>query len=234
MKRINYKSDFKITEFSQVNYAVLPFKFTYYTGCSEEVVYIASYNGETWENCAKVDDYSVNITFDNHGLEPGSLKVKREFFISDSQYKDGEAHLIQYDKCEVFLVRDGAVSSNCLVFDNKIAPNFNNEFSGYYTKEEIDQKIDKLNAGDIDLQNYYTKSQTDTKFATKTELENLKPEVDLSDYATKEDLQDFPTKEEIEAKGYLTEHQSLAGYYTKTEVDSKLGDIDTLLTEILG
>lgn len=45
--------------------------------------------------------------------------------------------------------------------------------------------------------------------------------------------QEYVTETELNSKGYLTEYQSLEEYYTKTEVDSKLGNIDTLLTEIL-
>ena len=32
--------------------------------------------------------------------------------------------------------------------------------------------------------------------------------------------------------GYLTQHQSLANYYTKSEIDSKIGNIETLLASI--
>ena len=43
MEKINYQSDFKVQEFSRVNFAVIPVKFTY---CTEENgnVYVASYN----------------------------------------------------------------------------------------------------------------------------------------------------------------------------------------------
>lgn len=46
--------------------------------------------------------------------------------------------------------------------------------------------------------------------------------------------QEYVTEKDLNSKGYLTEQQSLEEYYTKTEIDSKLGNIDTLLTEILG
>lgn len=32
--------------------------------------------------------------------------------------------------------------------------------------------------------------------------------------------------------GYLTQHQSLANYYTKSEIDTKIGNIETLLASI--
>ena len=50
------------------------------------------------------------------------------------------------------------------------------------------------------------------------------PEIDLSDYALKTDIPDvsnFTTMEEVEAKGYLTEHQSLDEYAKKDELFNK-------------
>ena len=39
--------------------------------------------------------------------------------------------------------------------------------------------------------------------------------------------------ESIDHSKYLTEHQSLAGYYTKTQVDDIVGNIDTVLQNII-
>ena len=39
--------------------------------------------------------------------------------------------------------------------------------------------------------------------------------------------------ESIDHSKYLTEHQSLAGYYTKTQVDDIVGNIDTALQNII-
>ena len=37
------------------------------------------------------------------------------------------------------------------------------DLSNYYTKEEVNILIDKINSGDIDLTNYYTISEVDEK-----------------------------------------------------------------------
>ena len=66
------------------------------------------------------------------------------------------------------------------------------------------------------------------------------PEVDLTDYALKSEIPDvsgflteipaeYVTESELNAKGYLTEHQSLADYSTTTEVQSM---IDTAIAGI--
>lgn len=71
------------------------------------------------------------------------------------------------------------------------------------------------------------------------ELEN-KPSIngiELSGDLTTADLGiKIPTKtSELENdSGYLTEHQSLAGYYTKDEIDNQIGDINSILDNING
>ena len=58
-------------------------------------------------------------------------------------------------------------------------------------------------------------------YYTKTEIDNkgyLTAHQSLSNYYTKSDVY---TKTEIDNKGYLTSHQSLSDYYTKSEVYSK-------------
>ena len=58
----------------------------------------------------------------------------------------------------------------------------------------------------VDMSNYYTKTDSDGKYALKTDIPSL------NGYATEQWVTD---------KGYLTQHQSLENYYTKSEVDNK-------------
>lgn len=110
-------------------------------------------------------------------------------------------------------------------------------------KDEIQLNAPKI-AHIADLSNYYTKPETDE--AIKTAIEAI-PEVDLTGYAkitdipdvsgfaTKDDissveskipsLEGYATEQWVEAKGYLTEHQSLENYALKSEIPTKTSDL---------
>ena len=110
-------------------------------------------------------------------------------------------------------------------------------------KDEIQLNAPKI-AHIADLSNYYTKPETDE--AIKTAVEAI-PEVDLTGYAkitdipdvsgfaTKDDvssveskipsLEGYATQQWVEAKGYLTEHQSLENYALKSEIPTKTSDL---------
>lgn len=78
--------------------------------------------------------------------------------------------------------------------------------------------------GDVDLSNYYTKTEVDEK------IENIEiPEPDLSDYYTKDEIEDiideidltpFVTEEELDLKGYLTSQDISGKQDTITDLDT--------------
>ena len=107
--------------------------------------------------------------------------------------------------------------------------------------DELKAYIDGIATGDIDLSNYVTKSELQAKldaldinidlssYATKEELTQAINSIDLSAYAKKTDIPDvsgyltsipeeYVTETELNAKGYLTEHQDLSAYALKTEI----------------
>ena len=116
------------------------------------------------------------------------------------------------------------------------------DLSNYVTKSELQAKLDALDIN-IDLSSY----------ATKEELTNAINSIDLSAYAKKTDLpsldayakktdlprkvsqlendnnyltsipEEYVTDTELNAKGYLTEHQDLSAYALKTEIPSTDG-----------
>lgn len=61
-----------------------------------------------------------------------------------------------------------------------------------YTKEQIDEKISGIQAGDVNLANYYTKNEIDDK------LENLDVDINLTNYYTKEEVDTLLSSTQIE------------------------------------
>ena len=111
--------------------------------------------------------------------------------------------------------------------------------------DELKAYIDNLPTGGVDLSDYVTKSELQAKlddlhinidlssYATKEELTQAINSIDLSSYAKKTDipsldayakksdipsLEGYVTDTELNAKGYLTEHQDLSAYALKTEI----------------
>lgn len=107
-----------------------------------------------------------------------------------------------------------------------------------HTISELKEYISKIQGGDIDLSDYVTKSELQAKldaldinidlssYATKEELTDAINSIDLSAYAKKTEipsLEGYVTEEQLNAKGYLTEHQDLSAYALKTEIPSTDG-----------
>lgn len=70
--RINYQSDFKIIEKNLNGDVNTPFRFTYRTVLSGCVV--AEFDGHGYKNCHRLDDGSLLVIFDRHGLRPGTRR----------------------------------------------------------------------------------------------------------------------------------------------------------------
>lgn len=95
------------------------------------------------------------------------------------------------------------------------------------TKDWVNKEVKAAIEGGVDLSNYYTKSEVDTKIA---EI----PTPDFTGYAT---------ESWVDAKGYLTEIPSEyvtdaeltnKGYATESYVIGLVGDINTVLDQING
>ena len=77
------------------------------------------------------------------------------------------------------------------------------------TQANITLKTPTVVSGSVDLSNYYTKAQVDA----------LIP--DVSGFITSIP-DEYVTDSELDVKGYLTEHQSLADYSTTTQVQNMI------------
>ena len=147
--------------------------------------------------------------------------------------------LCQDPNCEPIYVNDDWVQEIVQNVATAVAEEIKNvqvDLSNYYTKTEVDEKVSNVN---VDLTGYATETYVQEQI-------DAIPEPDLSDYALKTDIpkkvsdltndaryitsipDEYVTEAELDAKGYLTEHQSLAEYALKTEIPS----IEGLATEI--
>ena len=105
------------------------------------------------------------------------------------------------------------------------------DLSDYYTKAQIDKKLGEIEEGDIDLTNYYTKTQIDNKgYLTSVPKEY----VTESELAAKKYISAIPseyvTESELAAKKYLTSVPS--EYVTESELEERLKDVDVDLTGV--
>lgn len=87
MIHYNYLSDFKIIEPLKDE---APFRFTYYI---KEKQVIVEYDGSKYSNCFPRDGELV-IPVDGKSLGIGEVKVKREYFLTDSDFADGICNLV--------------------------------------------------------------------------------------------------------------------------------------------
>ena len=81
--------------------------------------------------------------------------------------------------------------------------------NAYYTKSEIDKKIDDIEVSGI----------------TEEKAQEMIDD-SLADYVSKEELEGYATEEWVNDQGFLKEHQSLDNYYTKSETDVFLSDLE--------
>ena len=93
---------------------------------------------------------------------------------------------------------------------------------GLATKTYVDENIAKVaTSGDIDLSNYVTKDTVYTKAQTDALIPSVPSKVSQlendSNYLSSIP-EEYVTDTELNAKGYLTQHQDLSAYALKTEI----------------
>ena len=103
------------------------------------------------------------------------------------------------------------------------------DLTDYATKSYVDAEIDKIQAGDVDLSDYYTKTESNNRFATKAyvaeEIAKVQSggSIDLSGYVTDQELEDALKDVNVD----------LTGYATESYVNGLVGDINSILNSVL-
>lgn len=110
IRKINYKSDFKVIITIDESLSGYPFRFTFFVGRSR---YVCSYDGTTYTNCEVVDTTHVQCALDDHDFPQGRLCVDSCFYLTDDTYADGSAAVHTREMLDVILT-DGRTDE----FDN--------------------------------------------------------------------------------------------------------------------
>lgn len=140
-------------------------------------------------------------------LEQGLLKYEYTIYIDEQTiYKDNV-------KTDYYICTDitdsnefNRITLNDFYNKSELDIKLNNE---YYTKSEVDDKINSN--GGFDSTDYYNKTDIDKKlkgYALSSHTHNYLTSVPS----------EYITESELNAKGYLTQHQSLDGYAKLTDI----------------
>lgn len=179
--------------------------------------------------CLKLNDELANIKIEENAdyclinstdlskMKDGVLFFQISYSVADESYSDG-------------------------LFNNTIAGNTNYYISlnnsgenDYYTKEEIDQKLDEITVGgEIDLSNYYKKSEVDNLLndkANKSELTTKQDQLVSGINIKTINNQSILGGGNIEIQTE-TGSTDLSNYYTKEETDSTFATISQMENKV--
>lgn len=162
-------------------------------------------------------DYCLINSTDLNKMQDGVLFFQISYSVADESYSDG-------------------------LFNNTIAGNTNYYISlnnstenDYYTKEEIDEKLDEIVAGgEIDLSNYYKKSEVDNLLNAKADKSELTGKQDQLISGTNIKTINNQT---ILGSGNIeiqtsTGETDLSDYYTKEEINSTFATVSQVENKV--
>lgn len=130
---------------------------------------------------------------------------------------DNKGFLTEHQSLEDYALKTDIPDISNLAAKDEVA--FKNDV---YTKTEVDEKISS--GGSFDSSLYYDKTSVDTLLDDKANISDIPTNtsqlVNDSGYIT--NIPDeYITNSELEAKGYLTEHQDISNLATKAELATK-------------
>ena len=160
-------------------------------------------------------------------LEEGVLYYDYTVSLNNDDMVDGTQDTVTKKMTNYYIVT-GIDNIN---IDNNNGGGNNVDLSNYYTKNEVNNKLEGYVEDDV-LGSYYTKNEVNELIDN---IDIPTQEIDLSNYYTKTEVDsmipstegfiteipsEYVTDSELTAKGYLTEHQSLDDYAKLTDIPS--------------
>ena len=186
------------------------------------------------DNTLKVVNGALSANLDDYALKSDIPNVSNFITMSDVEAKKYLTSVPSEYVTDTELTSKGYLvasdisgKADTTTVNNQLA--LKADKSDTYTKAEVDDKIaDAVTGGEIDLSGYAKTTDVDNKLslkADKTEIPNVSNFITMSDVESKKYLTSVPseyvTETELNAKGYLTEHQDISNLATKAEVNAK-------------
>ena len=176
-------------------------------------------SGSYWKTNGTVEDNKIKFNFDTSLITQNEEVVCYIYLDKEERNSDifrfrFKVNLSEIDKASQLPVKERFFANSMIV-----------DRVDVLTKEDFDNAIAEISKGS----KFLTEDKANERYALKGDIPNVSDFVSsehLSDYALKTEIPDSETivnkaVEEVEKKGYLTEHQSLANYVTETQLEGK-------------
>ena len=203
------------------NNGAFEFEISKGTLTNENVVALFKFlrSGSYWKTNGTVEDNKIKFNFDTSLITQNEEVVCYIYLDKEERNSDifrfrFKVNLSEIDKASQLPVKERFFANSMIV-----------DRVDVLTKEDFDKAIKEIEKGS----KFLTEAQANEKYALKGDIPNVSDFVSsehLSDYALKTEIPSSETivnkaVEEVEKKGYLTEHQSLANYVTETQLNDK-------------
>jgi hypothetical protein len=203
------------------NNGAFEFEITKGTLTNENVVALFKFlrSGSYWKTTGSVEDNKIKFNFDTSLITQNEEVVCYIYLNKEERNSDifrfrFKVNLSEIDKASQLPEKERFFANSMIV-----------DRVDVLTKEDFDKAIKEIEKGS----KFLTEAQANEKYALKGDIPNVSDFVSsdhLSDYALKTEIPSSETivnkaVEEVEKKGYLTEHQSLANYVTETQLNDK-------------
>ena len=175
--------------------------------------------GSYWKTEAVVEDNKAKIKFDTSLITQNEKVIC--FIYVNEEIRDADIFRFKFnvrvseiDKAKQLPLKERFYAHGLIV-----------DRVDVLTKEDFDNAIKEIEKGS----KFLTEAQANEKYALKSDIPNitnLATTTELEKRALKTDIPSTETivnkaVEKVEKKGYLTQHQSLAGYVTETQLEGK-------------
>ena len=203
------------------NNGAFEFEISKGTLTNENVVALFKFlrSGSYWKTNGTVEDNKIKFNFDTSLITQNEDVVCYIYLDKEERNSDifrfkFKVNLSEIDKASQLPVKERYFANSMIV-----------DRVDVLTKEDFEKALVEISKGS----HFLTENQANEKYALKGDIPNVSNFVSsdqLSDYALKTEIPNSETivnkaVEEVEKKNYLTEHQSLAGYVTETQLNDK-------------